>query len=122
MPEYTHPDLSGITIDSFVDVIIRSHGFAAENKVYFFHVETLWNAPLAGQYLVLFRHCYDFTYKISTGEIKESPPWTDVLADFKKYTQSGRSRDYVWENDLATAYHAFLSSMILKKRLIGQER
>lgn len=100
-------DLSDITIDDFIDVAIMSHGFTPYKRDYFFFIETLWREPLAGQYLILFRHCYDFSYKTiaSPDILKQS--WDDLFIDFDKYIRAGEPEGYVWGTNHMNSYPGF---------------
>ena len=50
--------LSNINLDDLIDVAILAHGFMPYKRDYYFHIETMWKDELAGQYIVIFKHCY----------------------------------------------------------------
>ena len=54
-------DLPDFTFDDLIDSAILSHGFLPYKRDYYFHIETLWRAPFAGQYLVTLKHCYEMS-------------------------------------------------------------
>lgn len=100
-------DLSDISLDDLIDVAILSHGFTPYKRDYFFHIETLWNEPLAGQYLVLFRHCYEFTYKAIADGSTLSQSWDDIFIDHDKHTKAGSPEGYVWGTNYMNSYPGF---------------
>lgn len=100
-------DLSGITLDSLMDSAVLSHGFMPYKRDYYFHIETLWNDPFSGQYLVLFKHCYDFSYKTFTGSETLFQSWDDLFIDSAKYEEAGSPEGYVWCTNYIGAYPGF---------------
>jgi hypothetical protein len=108
MTDNRNLDLSGIALDDLIDSAILSHGFMPYKRDYYFHIETLWKAPLAGQYLVLFRHCYDFTYTTITGADTLIQSWDDLFIDFEKYEKAGAPEGYVWASNYIGSYPGFL--------------
>jgi hypothetical protein len=107
MSDNSNIDLSHITLDGFIDTAILSHGFMPYKRDYYFHVETLWREPLAGQYLVLFRHCYEFNYKTFTGPETLLQSWDDVFIDYDKYEKAGGPEGYVWGSNHIGVYPGF---------------
>lgn len=101
------PDLSSITIVDFIDSAILSHGFMPYKRDYYFHIETLWREPLAGQYLLIFRHCYEMTYQIFTGGETILESWNDCFIDMKEYENAGEPDGYVWGTNWISAYPGF---------------
>jgi hypothetical protein len=100
-------ELSGITLDSLIDSAVLSHGFKRYTRDYYFHIETLWNKPYAGQDLVLFKHCYDFVYKTFTGPETLIQSWDDHFIDYAKYEAAGAPEGYVWSTNYIGAYPGF---------------
>lgn len=100
-------DLSYITLDDLIDSAILSHGFTQYKRDYFFHIETIWKEPFAGQYLVLFRHCYDFTYTAFTGAETLIQSWDDIFIDIDRYEKAGAPEGYVWGSNHIGAYPGF---------------
>ena len=100
-------DLSNIALDDFSDTAILSHGFMPYKRDYYFHMETLWKKPLAGQYLVLFRHCYEFNYKTFTGAETLLQSWNDVFINFEEYEKAGGPEGYVWGSNHIGVYPGF---------------
>jgi len=100
-------DLSGITLDSLMDSAVLSHGFMPYKRDYYFHIETLWHEPYLGQYLVLFKHCYDFSYKTFTGSETLIQSWDDLFIDYAKYEEAGTPEGYVWCSNHIGAYPGF---------------
>ena len=108
MTNKTDVDLSGIPLDDLTDVAILAHGFTPYKRDYFFHIETLWKEPFAGQYIVLFRHCYEFTYStVASGEIL-SQSWDELYIDFDEYLKAGEPEGYVWGTNHMNAYPGFM--------------
>jgi hypothetical protein len=99
--------LEEITLDDLLDSAILSHGFTPYKRDYFFHIETVWREPLAGQYLVLFRHCYDFSYTITAQPEIVVEAWDDLFTDWEKYKQASEPRGYVWGTNHIGAYPGF---------------
>jgi len=95
MTDNKNIDLSDITLGDLIDSAILSHGFMPYKRDYYFHIETLWKEPFAGQYLVLFRHCYDFTYTTFTGAETLIQSWDDLFIDFEKYEKAGAPEGYI---------------------------
>ena len=107
MSDNNNIELSHITLDDFIDTAILSHGFMPYKRDYYFHIETLWRDPLAGQYLVLFRHCYEFNYRTSTGAETLLQSWDDLFIDFDKYEKAGGPEGYVWGSNHIGVYPGF---------------
>ncbi|MBC3540839.1 hypothetical protein ACFSC6_22130 [Rufibacter sediminis] len=101
------PDLSSITLDDFIDGAILSHGFLPYKRDYFFHIETLWREPLAGQYLLVFRHCYEMNFQIITGGETLLQSWDDCFTNMEEYEKAGEPEGYVWGTNWANAYPGF---------------
>src|ERR1044072_6086725 len=101
------PDLSDITLDSFIDVAILAHGFTPYKRDYYFHIETMWNDNYAGLYLVCFRHCYDLSYKTIAGQEILIQSWDDCFIDYKEFEKAGEPEGYVWGTNWANAYPGF---------------
>lgn len=100
-------DNNNIALADLIDSAILSHGFTPYKRDYFFHIETLWKEPFAGQYLVLFRHCYDFAYTTFTGAETLIQSWDDIFIDFDKYEKAGGPDGYVWGTNFIGAYPGF---------------
>jgi hypothetical protein len=100
-------DLSVITLDDFIDSAILSHGFMAYKRDYYFHVETIWREPLAGQYILTFRHCYEMWYKPITGAETLLQSWDDHFIDMDTYEKAGAPEGYVWGTNMMGAYPGF---------------
>ncbi len=107
MSDNNIPDLSSIKLDDFIDTAILSHGFMPYKRDYYFHIETLWREPFAGQYLLLFRHCYEFNYITFTGEKTLLQSWDDLFIDFDKYEKAGGPEGYVWGSNHIGVYTGF---------------
>ena len=107
MSDSNHLDLSDITLDDFIDTAILSHGFMPYKRDYYFHIEALWREPFAGQYLLLFRHCYDFNYNVFTGAETLLQSWDDLFIDFDKYEKAGGPEGYVWGSNHIGVYPGF---------------
>ena len=107
MSNSNNMDLSNIALDDFSDTAILSHGFMPYKRDYYFHMETLWKKPLAGQYLVLFRHCYEFNYKTFTGAETLLQSWNDVFINFEEYEKAGGPEGYVWGSNHIGVYPGF---------------
>ncbi|RYE58252.1 MAG: hypothetical protein EOP48_03965 [Sphingobacteriales bacterium] len=107
MSDSNTSDFSEITLDDFIDAAILSHGFMPYKRDYYFHIETLWKEPLAGQYLVLFRHCYEFNYRTFTGAETLLQSWDDLFIDFDKYEKAGGPEGYVWGSNHIGVYPGF---------------
>jgi hypothetical protein len=100
-------DLSDITLGDLIDTAILSHGFTIYKRDYYFHIETLWKEPYAGQYIVLFRHCYDFAYRTLTGAETLIQSWDDIFIDIDTYEKAGAPEGYVWGSNHIGAYPGF---------------
>jgi hypothetical protein len=107
MANYDNLDLSEFTLDDFVDVGILVHGFVPYKRDYFFHIETLWREPWAGQYVLLFRHCYEFNYSTVADPKVINESWDDAFIDFEKYQAAGEPEGYVWGTNHMLAYPGF---------------
>lgn len=101
------PNLSSVTLDDFIDSAILSHGFMPYNRDYYFHLETLWREPLAGQYLLVFKHCYEMNYEIITGSETILGSWDDCFIDINEYNKAGEPEGYVWGANWTSAYPGF---------------
>lgn len=100
-------DLSEITLDDLIDVAILSHGFTPYKRDYFFHIETMWKDKFAGQYLVVFKHCYSLSYNtIANNEILKQS-WNECFIDFEEYLKAGEPEGYVWGTNWSNAYPGF---------------
>ena len=107
MSDNNNIDLSDITLDDLIDTAILAHGFMPYKRDYFFHIEALWKEPFARQYLVLFRHCYDFIYTTATGAETLLQSWDDLFIDYDKYEKAGAPEGYVWASNHIGAYPGF---------------
>jgi hypothetical protein len=107
MTNYNNLSPSECSLDDFVDAGILAHGFTPYKRDYFFHIETLWKEPLAGQYLLLFRHCYEFDYNIVAEPKILTESWEDLFTDFEKYQAAGEPEGYVWGTNHMLAYPGF---------------
>lgn len=100
-------DLSKITLADLTDVAILSHGFTPYKRDYFFHIETIWKDNLAGQYLVIFKHCYSLSYETLANGETLNQSWNDCFIDFEKYLKAGEPEGYVWGTNWSNAYPGF---------------
>jgi len=101
------PDLSSISLDDMTDVAILSHGFLPYKRDYYFHIETMWRASFAGQYLLVFRHCYELSYHVSTHSQTLLLSWDDCFTDMKEWEKAGEPDGYVWGTNWSNAYPGF---------------
>lgn len=101
------PDLSKIVLDDIIDVAIISHGFMPYKRDYFFHIETMWKDNYAGQYLILFKHCYDLSYQTIADENILLQSWDECFIDFEEFKRAGEPEGYVWGTNWANAYPGF---------------
>jgi hydrogenase maturation factor len=97
------PDLPHLNIDDLYDVAILSHGFMPYKRDYYFHIETLWSEPLAGQYILTFRHCYEMSYVANTESKTLLDSWDDCFINMEDYEKAGEPSGYVWGTNWADA-------------------
>ena len=88
-------DLSKIVLDDIIDVAIISHGFTPYKRDYYFHIETMWKDNYAGQYLILFKHCYDLSYETIADKSTLVQSWDDFFIDFEEFKNAGEPKGYV---------------------------
>ena len=100
-------DLSKITLDDLIDCAILSHGFTSYWRDYYFHIETLWQGEYAGQYLLMFRHCYELKYITSVQKEGIRKSWDDLYTDYEKWERAGKPEGFVWGTNLAMCYPGF---------------
>ena len=100
-------DLSEITLDDLIDVAILTHGFVPYKRDYFFHIETMWKDNFAGQYIILFKHCYWMTYETIANEETLKQSWDDCFINFEDYLKNNEPEGYVWGTNWANAYPGF---------------
>lgn len=100
-------DLSKITLDDLTDVAILSHGFVPYKRDYYFCIETLWKDNFAGQYILVFRHCYNMAYKTITGAETLNLSWDDCFIDEQKWKENGEPGGYCWWTNFMNAYPGF---------------
>lgn len=100
-------DLSEITLDDLIDIAILSHGFTPYKRDYFFHVETMWKDNFAGQYLIMFKHCYSLQYETIADEKILRQSWDESFIDFEEYLKAGEPEGYVWGTNWSNAYPGF---------------
>jgi hypothetical protein len=100
-------DLSSIILDDFIDCIIFSHGFTPYKRDYYFHIETIWKEPYAGQYILIFRHCYEMWYKPFTKPETLVESWEDHFINMDSYEKAGEPEGYVWGTNIICVYPGF---------------
>ena len=77
--------LSNINLDDLIDVAILAHGFMPYKRDYYFHIETMWKDELAGQYIVIFKHCYSLNYETIADENLLNQSWDECFIDYNEY-------------------------------------
>lgn len=100
-------DLSNVTFDDLLDSAILSHGFMPYMRDYFFLIETRWGGNFSGQYQLLFKYCYELSYKVIPDKdfIKES--WDDLFTNFNEWEKANSPDGFVWGTNWSLAYPGF---------------
>ena len=99
--------LLDINLDDLVDVAILSHGFMPYKRDYYFHIETMWKDELAGQYIIIFKHCYSLVYETIADKNLLNQSWDDCFIDYNEYLNNGEPEGYVWGTNWANSYPGF---------------
>lgn len=94
MDNQTH--LNNLTLADLVDSNIISHGFVYYKRDYYFHIDTILQGDFAGEFLLLFKHCYELSYStnLDANILKQS--WNDIYTDLKTLKHNGEPDGYAW--------------------------
>lgn len=98
--------INSLTLADLVDSNIISHGFVYYKRDYYFHIDTILQGDFAGEFLLLFKHCYELNYStnLDTNILKQS--WSDIYTNLKTFQDNGEPNGYAWAAGL-NAFHGF---------------
>jgi hypothetical protein len=99
--------LSSLSLDDIYDVVIIAHGFKPYKREYYFQIETDWDDPQGGQYLLTFTHCYELRYEIAADVKILLQSWDDVFIDYEEHRKAGEPEGYVYGTNWSLAYPGF---------------
>ena len=89
-------NLNHLTLADLIDSNIISHGFVYYKRDYYFHLDTIFQGDLAGQYIVLFKHCYELNYLTSLDKNVLRKSWSDIYINLKTLQDIGEPDGYPW--------------------------
>lgn len=94
-------EINNLTLADLVDSNIISHGFVYYKRDYYFHIDTILQGDFAGEFLLLFNHCYELTYStnLDANILKQS--WHEIYTNLKKLRDNGEPDGYPWAAGLS---------------------
>ena len=89
-------EIKNLTLADLVDSNIISHGFVYYKRDYYFHIDTILQGDFAGEFLLLFKHCYELSYSINLDANILKQSWTDIYTNLKTLQDNGEPDGYPW--------------------------
>ena len=88
--------LKNLTLADLVDSNIISHGFVYYKRDYYFHIDTILQGDFAGQFVLLFKHCYELNYLTNLNENILKNSWSDIYTNLKSLQDNREPDGYAW--------------------------
>ena len=114
--------LNEIKLDDIYDVAITKHGFTDYVRDYKFEIEANWIGDLAGKYDLIFKHCYELTYKTLIDDDTIIQSWNDLFTDFGVWEKNNEPEGFVWGTNWSLAYPGFKEIINSEKAKIWSEK
>ena len=89
-------EVNNLTLADLVDSNIISHGFVYYKRDYYFHLDTILQGDFAGQFILLFKHCYELNYLTNLDAIILKNSWSDIFINLKTLQDNGEPDGYHW--------------------------
>src|SRR5205085_2486260 len=77
---------------------------------YYFHIDTILHGDFAGEFLLLFKHCYELTYSTNLDANILKHSWSDIYTNLKILQAHGEPDGYPW----AAGLNAFPGFSVIK--------